>query len=256
MKLQKVHRLVIGHLDINSLPGKSNQLKVVIENNIDFLNVTETKIDSSFSSSQFMIEGFLMPFRFDRNRSGGGVIGFVQYDIPSKQLSKHKRPDNIEGVFIKVNLRKTKLLILGTYCPPSQPVDYFFKNRGYPLDIYRQTYEKFFLAGDFNTEETEPCFSEFFTSYDSKSLAKNKTYCKNPENVRCIDLFITNSIGSFHRKTVVASSLSDSHKMIVTVCKSSFQKSKPKEILYRIYKYFDINTFKNVLRLNFSLLRA
>ena len=38
-------------------------------------------------------------------------------------------------------------------------------------------------------------------------------------------------------------------KSIMTVWKASFQKSKPKEILYRNHKYFDISTFKNVLRL-------
>ena len=56
---------------------------LVIENNIDILIVTETKIDFDFSSSQFMIEGFSLPFRFDRNRSGGGVIVYVWDDIPS-----------------------------------------------------------------------------------------------------------------------------------------------------------------------------
>ena len=93
LKLKNVNRLVIGHLNINSLPGKFDQLKVVIENNIGILIVTETKIDSNFSSSQFMTEGFSMPFRFDRNRCGGGVIVYVRDDIPSEQLTKHKLPD-------------------------------------------------------------------------------------------------------------------------------------------------------------------
>ena len=84
------------------------------ENNIDILIFTETKIDSSFSSSQFMIKGFSVLFRFDRNRSGGGVIVYVWDNIPSKQVSKRKLPDNIEGVFIEVNLRKIKWLIFGT----------------------------------------------------------------------------------------------------------------------------------------------
>ena len=70
------------------------------------------------------------------------------------------------------------------------------------------------------------------------------------------DLFITNSIGSFHKTTAVASGLSDSHKMIVAVCKTSFQKSKPKEILYRNYKMFNINTFKNVLRLKLQSIKS
>ena len=69
---------------MNPLSGKFDQLKVVIKNNIDILIVTETKIDLSFSNSQFMTEGFSMPFRFDRNRSGGGVVVYVRDDILSK----------------------------------------------------------------------------------------------------------------------------------------------------------------------------
>ena len=117
LKLKNINKLVIGHLNIISLPGKFDQLKVVIENNIDIPIATETKIDSSFSSSQFMIKGFSMPFRFDRNRSGGGVIIYDRDDISSKQLTKHKLPDNIEGVFIEVNLRKIKWLIFSRYHP-------------------------------------------------------------------------------------------------------------------------------------------
>ena len=51
LKLKNVNRLVIGHLNINPLSGKFDQLKVVIKNNIDILIVTETKIDLSFSIS-------------------------------------------------------------------------------------------------------------------------------------------------------------------------------------------------------------
>ena len=84
LKLKNVNRLVIAHLNINSLSDKLDRLKVPIENSIDILIVTEIKIDSSFSSSQFMIEGFWMPFRFDRNRSGAGVILYARDDIPNK----------------------------------------------------------------------------------------------------------------------------------------------------------------------------
>ena len=87
----------------------------------------------------------------------------------------------------------------------------FFLNLGYALDICKQTYEKFFLSDDLNTEEAEPCLSEFLTSFDSKSLVKDKTCFKNTENPpRCIDLFITYGIGSFQKTAAVASGLSDS----------------------------------------------
>ena len=107
LKLKNVNRLVIGHLNINSLSRKFDQLKTIIGKNIDILVITETKIDSSFPNSQFKIEGFSMPYRFDRNRFGGDVMIFVRDDIPSKHLTRHKLPDDIESVFIEVNLRKT-----------------------------------------------------------------------------------------------------------------------------------------------------
>ena len=44
--------------------------------------------------------------------------------------------------------------------------------------------------------------------------------------------------------------------MIVTVCKAFFQKPKPKEILYRNHKNFDISTFKNVLRLKLQFIKS
>lgn len=50
--------------------------------------------------------------------------------------------------------------------------------------------------------------------------------------------------------------LSDIHKMILTVCKYSFQKSTPKEIVYRTYKNFHNKTFKNVLRFKFQNIKS
>ena len=46
---------------------------------------------------------------------------FVSEDVPSKLVSKGTLPDDIEGMFIKINVRKTIWLILGTYHPPNQP---------------------------------------------------------------------------------------------------------------------------------------
>ena len=87
-----------------------------------------------------------MRFRFDRIRSVWGVIIYVRDNIPSK----HKLPDDIEGIFIEVNLRKTNWFI-----SPSQSVQNFFKHVSYALGTYKQTYEKIFLADGFNTDDTE-----------------------------------------------------------------------------------------------------
>ena len=75
-----------------------------------------------------MIERFSVPYRFDRSRSVGGVIVYIRDNIPNKQLVKHKLPEDIEGVFVEINLRKSKWLIFGGYRPPCQSVEHFFKN--------------------------------------------------------------------------------------------------------------------------------
>ena len=56
--------------------------------------------------------------------------------------------------------------------------------------------------------------------------------------------------------TAVLSDSSDFQNMTVTVCETSFQKPKPKEILYRNYKHFDIDTFKNILRLKLQSIKS
>ena len=108
------------------------------------------KLKPSFS--QIKIDGFSRPFRFDKNRSSEGVIFYVRNDIPSKQLTKYKLPNDIEIIFIEVNLRKIKWLIFGPYHPPSQLLEYFFKHVDYALDVYGQINEKFLLPGDLKKE--------------------------------------------------------------------------------------------------------
>ena len=84
LRLKHKNKLVIYHLNINSLSNKCGQFKLIIKNKGDFLVITETKLDSSFPYSQFIIDGFRQPYRLDRNKYGGGVMIFVSEDIPSK----------------------------------------------------------------------------------------------------------------------------------------------------------------------------
>ena len=55
--------MVRGNLNIDSLSIKFNQLKELA---VDILLLTETKLDDSFPTSQFLVDGFSEPFRLDR----------------------------------------------------------------------------------------------------------------------------------------------------------------------------------------------
>ena len=95
------NRLLIGNLNINSISNK-----LLVRGNVDILVITETKLDSTFPISRFLIESYNEPYRFDRNRNGDGALIYVREDIPSKPLTDHKLPHDIEGIFVELNLRK------------------------------------------------------------------------------------------------------------------------------------------------------
>ena len=74
LKVKNTNRLILEHLNIYSIVGKFDHLKVLIENNIDILVLAETKIDVGFPNVQFRIDEFSGPFRLNRNRFCGGVL--------------------------------------------------------------------------------------------------------------------------------------------------------------------------------------
>ena len=98
-----------------SIRNKFDFLAHQVKGNIDILMISETKLDESFPPSQFFLDGYMVPFRLDRNGNGGGILLYIRDDLPSKLLSINK---NIEGFFVEINLRnKKKWLLSCSYNP-------------------------------------------------------------------------------------------------------------------------------------------
>ena len=66
-RIGNFNRLVLGHININSIRNKFEILMQQITNNTDILMISETKLDTSFLEGQFLIPGFSSPYRFDKN---------------------------------------------------------------------------------------------------------------------------------------------------------------------------------------------
>ena len=78
-KLQYPKNPAIGYLSINSLRNKIVDLREIMSDiSLDYFVVSETKLDSSFPSAQFHINGYEVRARRDRDKSGGGLIEFVR----------------------------------------------------------------------------------------------------------------------------------------------------------------------------------
>ena len=149
LKLDNLNRIIIGHININSLRNKFELLQSMISGNIDILVVTETKLDESFPPPQFKIQGYKLPFRMDRNQNGGGVIIYVREDIPCRQLNNHKPHGNLEGIFFEINMNKNKWLFFGGYNPKKEYIVNFVTYISTILHHYIGKYDNIFFYGRF-----------------------------------------------------------------------------------------------------------
>ena len=126
-------------MNINSIPNKFDRFIGMLENNIDILCIAETKLDSSYPTTQFFIPGYSSPFRLDGpkvHEASGGLLIYVKEDIPSKILNKHpKLHDDIQVLPIEVNFRKSKWLIVPIYRPPAKHKAEFNKDLSKLLDF-------------------------------------------------------------------------------------------------------------------------
>ena len=86
IKITNMNRLVIGHLNINSVKNKFDTLKSLVMGNLDILILIESKLDESFPRNQFFINGYSPPYRLDRKSNGGGVLIYAINDIPCSAL--------------------------------------------------------------------------------------------------------------------------------------------------------------------------
>ena len=126
MKAQLSDKLVLGHLNINSIRNKFEALKFINDNNIDIFLISETKLDNPFPSAQFLINGFSAPYRFDKNSKGGGLLFYIREDISSKILT-YSSSCYIETLLVEINLRKKKWLLNGSYNPSKHQISHHLK---------------------------------------------------------------------------------------------------------------------------------
>ena len=103
----------------------------MIGDKIDVLTVAETKLDSSFPSSQFRIKGFKPPIRLDINKSSGGLLVYIKENLLCKKIEDFGIPNDIQTIPIELNIRKQKWLLLPIYRSPSQDPRYFIENYCY-----------------------------------------------------------------------------------------------------------------------------
>ena len=230
----------MAHINIHSLRNKIDMLTNSVTEYIDILMISETKFDNTFPYALYHLKDFSNPYRLDRNCHGGGILVYVKDNIPSNLVKLDQNFDNFEGFFIELELsKKNKWLLSYSYNPHKGNIKQHLSNISKGLDELNSKYDNIPIIGDLN--------SEFCQRYSLVSIVNKLTCFKNPKNPSCIDLMLTNKQEKFLKAKTIETGLSDFHKMVLSVFKTSFEKQKPKIVTYRDYKRFDNEKFRESL---------
>ena len=149
-----IDQIIFGQININSIRNKFEQPIYIVNNEIDILMVSETKLDDTFPTSQFLMQGYSTPFRKDRTSKGGGILLYVREDIPCK-IIKTETDAYHEGFFIEINLRKKRWLLSCSYNSHKNNIGTHLQIIGKTLDKLSTSYDNIILLGDFNVEQEE-----------------------------------------------------------------------------------------------------
>ena len=119
-RIEHAKNTIICHLNINSIRNKFDTLDEIVKA-FDIFLISESKLDNTFPINQFSIRGYKV-FRRDRNRFGGGLILYVNKNIPCKPLTDHPVFSDLELMAFELHQSKRKWLLLGIYKSTSQNV--------------------------------------------------------------------------------------------------------------------------------------
>ena len=229
-----LNRLIFAYLNINPIRNNFEFLAKDLTSNVDLLMISERKIDNSFPKGQFLIKALGEPFRIDRNIHGGGILFYVREDNPVKLLS------------VEIYFRRRKWLVCCSYNPHKDNISIHLQLIKKKIGFYSTNYESIILVGGFNSEINDKCMNDFCESYNLSSLIRESTRYKNSENPSWF------SPNGFQNSSVVEIALSDSHRMIVTVMKTSFQRSSQKIRHYGDYSNYDNTIFVLLCLMNYQ----
>ena len=115
LRSKSLNKLVFPHLNIKSIRNKSELLVGQVKGKINALVISETKIENSFPTGNFVIDGYSTPYILYRNSNSDRILLYIREDILPYLIATVK--DTIEISYVQLNLRNEKYLINSSYDP-------------------------------------------------------------------------------------------------------------------------------------------
>ena len=247
------NRILMFHLNINSLQNKLEELKLLndkMKSQIIFLS--ETKIDKSYPNSQFTLTGYNM-YRKDRKKGGGGIIAYFDSSLPSKELKVTKKYKTLEILAVEARLGNNEVIFLGIYRPPKQSdhqpdpnylerVEEELNNVCMWVSLKKQI---FIITGDLNLDRLKPESREGKILADLEEVHGMQCLITKPTRITStsetlLDVILTNKPNLFRTGGSFNPEISD-HHLIYGILKQSALQHRRKTITFRSLKNVDMD---------------
>ena len=235
---------ILSYINVNSIRNKLDDLKFLLGKSLDIICISETKLDETFPTAQFAIEGFSKPYRLDITSNSGGLLFYVKANLPSKLIRFYNFPSEIQCIPIELNISTKKYALLSIYRPPNQNINFFLDKLSEALDIYSKHYENICIFGDFNATPENNDMINFMSNQCLSNLIKGPT-CFKSANGSMIDLFLTTNKYLFQKTNSFETGISDHHHLIATVLKTTYERFPPKLQTYQSYEHSWNGSLKN-----------
>ena len=79
--------IVTGHLNVNSLRNRFEAVEELVQNKVVICFLFEIEVNRTFPNQQFMLNRYKLLCR-DRNCHGGGILCYINENIPSKTVNE------------------------------------------------------------------------------------------------------------------------------------------------------------------------
>ena len=154
LRLKHPKSIIIAYLSINSIRNKFETFSHMTKNHVGVLVFAETKLDSTFPQKQFLLNGFKRPYPLYVTSNSGGILVYVNDQVPSKEIKSVPIPNDIQAIPIELNLRKCKCLLLPHLQTALTKRRIFIDQIEKISDSLSNSIEKSLMFGDFHMELT------------------------------------------------------------------------------------------------------
>ena len=228
---------------------------IVTECNFDVMGICEIFLDDNVTDNEICIEGYTI-VKKNRNRHGGGVLIYIKEGIQYTEITDLAGSE-VEGVWANIQCDKQHLA-LGVICRPPSSNNAYLKSMLDQIDNVFSYNENIILMGDLNYDYK---LDEFLSSnplHQIEILYGMRQLINSPTRVTLttstlIDVMFSTEHESHIVTGVYKIPLSDHYMTYTIYSKIAHTKCLHNEIMFRNYKRFNIDSFRNALSQNDSI---